>query len=96
MLNRESIRQIFPIMMKTVFAQMEEAGYHTVLSKELIKFITNCGYNPLLGARPLRRAITKFIESPVAAFIIDNNIEKNSTLELAIGEDGETLITLVR
>ena len=56
-------------------ARALEAGYRITVTPAAKRFVAEAGYDPAYGARPLRRAITKFIEDPVSEAIIADRIQ---------------------
>ena len=56
------------------------------------EFLIEKGYDPLYGARPLRRAIQKLLEDPLAEKILTGSIEKDKLIEIERGQDGLTFL----
>jgi len=79
-LNKEDIHKIIDIVLKGVYARLEDLGYHIKLTKEAKDFIAEKGYDPAYGARPLHRAIQKYLEDPLAEEILNNNPEEGDIL----------------
>ncbi len=73
-LSREDIERIIDIELKGLKKRSLEAGYRITVSPSAKRFVAEAGYDPAYGARPLKRAITKYIEDPVAEFIISDRI----------------------
>ncbi|MDD6253352.1 MAG: ATP-dependent Clp protease ATP-binding subunit [Candidatus Cryptobacteroides sp.] len=73
-LDRSDIEQIVDIEMRDLKARAEEAGYLLTVTQSAKKFIADAGYDPNYGARPLKRAIMKYIEDPVSEFIISDRV----------------------
>ena len=73
-LDRSDIEQIVDIEMRGLKSRAEEAGYILTVTQSAKKFIADAGYDPNYGARPLRRAIMKYIEDPVSEFIISDRV----------------------
>ncbi|MGM9738162.1 MAG: ATP-dependent Clp protease ATP-binding subunit [Candidatus Cryptobacteroides sp.] len=73
-LDRSDIEQIVDIEMRDLKARAEEAGYILTVTQSAKKFIADAGYDPNYGARPLKRAIMKYIEDPVSEFIISDRV----------------------
>lgn len=63
-------------------------GYTFTLSNEAKDFVAEKGFDPQYGARPLHRAIQKYLEDPLAEFILSENPESGAVLE-AVLKDGE-------
>ena len=74
-LSREDIERIIDIELKGLKKRSLEAGYRITVTPSAKRFVAEAGYDPAYGARPLKRAITKYIEDPVAEFIITDRIQ---------------------
>ncbi|MGB0864053.1 MAG: ATP-dependent Clp protease ATP-binding subunit [Saprospiraceae bacterium] len=85
-LNQDDIFKIIDIALKDVYKRLEDMGYNLKLSEETKKFLAEKGYDPQYGARPLHRAIQKYLEDPLAEFIL-NDEEKKGTLEATFNEE---------
>jgi ATP-dependent Clp protease ATP-binding subunit ClpC len=66
-------------------------GYQIELSSEAKDFIVEQGYDEKFGARPLKRAIQKFIEDPLAEAIINNSIQEGDLVTLGKAKDRDEL-----
>ena len=77
-LSQESIRQIIDLELQGLLKRTTELGYDVQLTEEAKDFIATKGYDVQYGARPLRRAIQKYIEDPLADIILDD--EKQGTV----------------
>ena len=73
-LSREDIERIIDIELKGLKKRALESGYRITVTPSAKRFVAEAGYDPAYGARPLKRAITKYIEDPVAEFIISDRI----------------------
>ena len=86
-LNKENINQIIDIELKKVFARIKEMGYEPELTEKARKYIVEKGWDEQYGARPLKRAIQKYVEDVLAEEIIKSNPEKGS--KIVIDYDAE-------
>lgn len=77
-LSQESIRKIIDLELQGLLQRTGELGYDIRLSEEAKDFIATKGYDVQYGARPLRRAIQKYVEDPLADIILDD--EKNGNI----------------
>ncbi len=94
-LDKEHIFSIIDINLKHLFKRMNNLEFELSMSDEAKTFVAEKGYDPQFGARPLNRAIQKYIEDPLAEFILNENPEKGSKLLADINEDKSGLtITL--
>ena len=69
-LDKEDLEKIIDIEMKGLKERVKEAGFELVVTTGAKHFVAEAGYNPDFGARPLKRAIQKYIEDPVSEQII--------------------------
>ncbi len=90
-LDKEEIFQIIDITLKDVFKRLEGLGYQLLLSDEAKNFVAEKGYDPQFGARPLNRAIQKYIEDPLAEFLLSENPPEGTQLEAVMNEEGTGL-----
>lgn len=74
-LNEEQIGQIARHMLKELEARLAEMQISITFTDEAIKAIANEGYDPVYGARPLRRAICAQIEDPISEKILDGTVK---------------------
>jgi ATP-dependent Clp protease ATP-binding subunit ClpC len=79
-LTKENIYLIIDIIMKHVLARLVNLGLNLVLTDAAKEFIADKGYDSQFGARPLHRAIQKYIEDPLAEEILNNSIKEGDTL----------------
>ncbi len=91
-LQREEIFQIIDITLKDVFKRLEALGYKLVLTEKGKEFVAEKGFDPQFGARPLNRAIQKYIEDPLAEFLLNENVAEGSILEADLNEDSSGLV----
>lgn len=90
-LQREHIHKIIDITLGKLFSRITALGYRVELTEKAKDFLAEKGYDQQFGARPLNRAIQKYLEDPVAEEILRGEIEEGGTI-LADYEGGETLV----
>jgi len=73
-LNKDSIRAIAEIQLKRLINRMESRGYVLHFTDTTLNFISEIGYDPIYGARPLKRAIQQEIENPLAQQILSGSL----------------------
>ncbi|MFM8348385.1 MAG: AAA family ATPase, partial [Bacteroidota bacterium] len=95
-LNREHIHKIIDITLAKVFARIETIGYHVELTDKAKDFLSDKGYDQQFGARPLNRAIQKYLEDPVAEEILKGEIETGGTIIADHDGKSENLIVKVK
>ena len=97
-LNRETIESIIDIELKDLRARALEAGYKLTITPTAKRFIAEAGYDPAYGARPLKRAIVRYVEDPVSEFIIGDRVlgagksGEVRTLRVALSPDKESTV----
>ena len=79
-LERAEILQVVDLMMKRVREEMAKHGTVIELTTEARELLVEQGYDPAMGARPLRRAIQRLIEDPLADFILGRELSESSTI----------------
>ena len=73
-LNKDNIRAIAEIQLKRLINRMESRGYMLHFTDATLNFISEIGYDPIYGARPLKRAIQQEIENPLAQQILSGSL----------------------
>ena len=88
-LNRAQIETITDLMLRDLDRRLAERGVTVRLTDEAKQFVIDNGYDPVYGARPLKRFIQRAVETPVARLLIAEDVPEGSTLE--VYPDGEAL-----
>ncbi len=83
-LTKEDIHKIIDITLKDVFKRIEILGYKLTLTDAAKDFLAEKGFDPQYGARPLHRAIQKYMEDPLAEEILKSNVKEGDTLKIDI------------
>ena len=91
-LEKEDIHKIIDIELKKVIHRIEDLGYKIELSKEAKEFIAEKGFDKQYGARPLKRAIQKYIEDLLAEEIVNNRLTEGEQIVLDLEDSKEGLI----
>ncbi len=91
-LGQEEIFKIINITLKDLFERLKNLDYNLTLSEEAKEFIAKKGFDPQFGARPLHRAIQKYIEDPLAEFILNHNPKPGSTFEVNLNEEKDNTV----
>lgn len=79
-LEREHIHKIIELSLGKLFKRIVDLGYKVKLSAKAKDFLSDKGYDPQYGARPLNRAIQKYLEDPIAEEILRGEIQEGDTL----------------
>jgi ATP-dependent Clp protease ATP-binding subunit ClpC len=94
-LSRENIFEIIDILMKSVMKRLTNLGFSLELTEEAKSFIAEKGYDQQFGARPLHRAIQKYLEDPLAEEILNMNVKAGDILTADLDkENGKIIFTL--
>ena len=90
-LSKEDIEQIIDIELKGLCQRVQEAGFDISVTPSAKRFVADAGYDPKFGARPLKRAIQKYIEDPVSEQIITDRMtgkdRKGGRLRVSLDKD---------
>jgi ATP-dependent Clp protease ATP-binding subunit ClpC len=82
-LNQEEIAQIVKLEIAKLQERMVEIGYKLKLTKSIKDFLAKVGYDEEYGARPLNRAIQKYVEDPVSEEILKGNVKEGQTIMIS-------------
>ena len=74
-LGREEIRSIAAAQLQRLYARLEERDMSIELSDAALDFIASAGFDPVFGARPLKRAIQQELENPLAQRILSGDLK---------------------
>jgi ATP-dependent Clp protease ATP-binding subunit ClpC len=91
-LEKEDIHKIIDIELESLYGRVEELGYHIKLSQEAKDYIADKGYDQAYGARPLKRAIQKYLEDPLAEEIIQAKVVEGSIIDVKLDDVTNELI----
>ncbi len=91
-LSKEDIFLIIDILMKGVMARLSSLGFTMELTTEAKDFIAEKGYDSQFGARPLHRAIQKYLEDPLAEEILNTTIKPGDTMLAELDKENEKIV----
>ncbi len=86
-LTKPELLQIVDLMLDEIKNELEQKNIHITFSKEVKEYILEKGYDPKYGARPLRRAIQKYIENELAECLLKNEIAPQDNVCLILEND---------
>ena len=95
-LSKENIFEIIDILMKGVMKRLTNLGFSLELTEEAKGFIAEKGYDQQFGARPLHRAIQKYLEDPLAEEILNMNIKAGDVLEAGLDKENGKLVFILK
>jgi ATP-dependent Clp protease ATP-binding subunit ClpC len=90
-LDRDSIHKIIDLELAKLYGRINELGYQIEMTEKAKDFIVDKGYDEKYGARPLKRAIQKFIEDPLAEEIIRATLQEGDKIKIDIIDGQEEL-----
>ena len=90
-LDKTEIEKIVKIEIKKFINRLSEIEYKIQIDSKAISFLAKKGYHKEYGARPVKRAIQKFIEDEVAKMIVKNKIKKNDNIIISHKKDNDKL-----
>jgi ATP-dependent Clp protease ATP-binding subunit ClpC len=95
-LQREHIHKIIDLTLRKLFDRIIQLGYQVELTDKAKDFLAEKGYDHQFGARPLNRAIQKYLEDPVAEEILKGEVEEGGTILADYDGKSETLTIKVK
>jgi len=90
-LDKEHIHEIIDITLNDLYTRLDTMGYSIRLDDKAKDFVAEKGFDPQYGARPLHRAIQKYIEDPLAEFILGENPAEGTKLVATLNEEEDGL-----
>ncbi len=91
-LNQEDIFKIIDIALNQLYDRLSGLEFTLKLNEEAKKFVAEKGFDPQFGARPLNRAIQKYIEDPLAEFILNENPPSGSKFKAVMNKEKNGLL----
>lgn len=95
-LDKDSIHKIIDIELEGLYKRIEDLGYKIKIRDNAKDYIAEKGYDPEFGARPLSRAIQKYLEDPLAEEMIKNKMEEGSTITVSLDAKENIRIKLAK
>ena len=95
-LGKEDINKIIAIEMETLVGRVKLMEYELEVTSQASDYIAEKGFDPDYGARPLKRAIQKYVEDVLTEEIIQSNPEKGSKLILDYNKDEDKMFVTVK
>ncbi|HBQ43656.1 MAG TPA: ATP-dependent Clp protease ATP-binding protein ClpC, partial [Lactobacillus acetotolerans] len=81
-LNKNELRQVVTLLTRKLIERLDKQGIQLKISRAALDKIAKDGYNPEMGARPLRRAIQNDIEDKIAEMLIDGDLKRGNSLKI--------------
>ncbi|NEO82060.1 ATP-dependent chaperone ClpB [Moorena sp. SIO4G3] len=89
-LTKDELRKIVGIQLKRIERLLAEQKITLAMSEQAQDYLTDAGYDPVYGARPLKRAIQRELENPIATKILENMFIEGDTIFIDCGDQGLT------
>jgi len=91
-LNQEDIQQIVSLELDKVRARLAEHGHDLQATPAALERLAELGYDPEMGARPLRRIIQQKVEDPVSEALLAGEFDEGATIVVDVDEEGEIVL----
>jgi len=91
-LRRDELRQIIGLQVERLRQRLSERKLDLNISEEATDWLANAGYDPVYGARPLKRAIQRELETPIAKAILAGAYEEGSSVQIEVKEERLNLL----
>ena len=91
-LRRDELRQIIGLQVERLRQRLSERKLDLNISEEATDWLANAGYDPAYGARPLKRAIQRELETPIAKAILAGTYEEGSRVQIQVKEERLSLL----
>ena len=91
-LEQEHIFKIIDISLKDLYDRLEGMNYKLTLTPTAKKFVAEKGFDPQFGARPLNRAIQKYVEDPLAEYILNESPGEGSEFKAVLNKDKDGIV----
>jgi ATP-dependent Clp protease ATP-binding subunit ClpC len=95
-LSKESIYKIIDLELKGLYKRISDLGYDITLTDAAKAFIAEKGYDVQFGARPLKRALQKYVEDEMAEVILQNAVKKGQALLVDFEEEKQGIVIKVQ
>ena len=91
MLEKEDLNKIVDLEIEKLLARLREKSIELALDKSARELLVTKGYDPDYGARPMRRAVERYLEDPLAEALLRRDIEEGTTIRVVCPKDSEEL-----
>src|SRR5438270_9141133 len=99
-LSKDEIKEIVELLLRRIRESMADRELQLELSDEAKEMLADKGWDPSMGARPLRRAIQRYVEDPLADFVLRSQVPEGSTVLVEPAppgdpEDRDVMLTVI-
>ena len=95
-LSHENIRQIAKIQMNSLIKRLKDVNLEVDFAEHLYDYVADVGFDPVFGARPLRRAIQSRVEDPMSKMILAGHMQPGVKYSIDINDEGKLVCQSVR
>jgi len=92
-LNEEQLRSIVDLMVKDLEKRLEERKLTLVMTDAAKSWIAKVGFDPVYGARPLRRAVERYVENPLSTKLLRGEFNEGDSITVDVADDELTFTT---
>ena len=92
-LDKESINKIVELELSAFYQRVQTLGYTLEITDKTKAFIASKGYDVQFGARPLKRAIQKYLEDELAEIIIQSSVKEGDEIRIDYDEENKKIVT---
>ncbi len=96
MLEKKDLNQIVELEVSKLLARLKEKEIELILAAEAKELLSDKGFDPNYGARPMRRAVEKYLEDPLAEALLRGTVKPGDTVEVTRKGDAEELTFVAR
>jgi ATP-dependent Clp protease ATP-binding subunit ClpC len=86
-LTEEHLKSVVNLLIREVERRLAERGIKLEINDEAKAWLVQKGYDPIYGARPLRRAIQRYVENPISNKILQDEFKEGDTIAISLRED---------
>lgn len=90
-LGKAQIQSIARIQLQSLYDRLTGMGYKTEINEDLLAYLADVGFDPVYGARPLKRQIQQKVENPLAQYILSGKLQAEKVLRLGV-RDGHLTV----
>ncbi len=88
-LEKDDMKQIVEVLLKNFTKRLDVLEVNVSFSDEAKQFLIEHGFDPALGARPVKRAIQRYVEDPLSELILAHGLQKDSGVRVGVASGGE-------
>lgn len=94
-LGTEQLKKIIDLQAELLRKRLSDRDFNIILTDAVKEFLTRVGYNPVFGARPLKRAIQKYVQDALAIRLLEGYFKEGETITVDVDDNGEVVFDRV-